>query len=87
MIPMIVRLRIQENGGRNFRLWIPLFLIWPFCLLGLPFLLIGLAIVYLFTKKRQLIYCVPAVFSLICAIRGLEIDVKSHDSKIFISIN
>ena len=75
--PSVLRLRV-DNRQRHFGLWLPLFLIWPVLLvLGLVFWPIMLIIVIVFWRRwwRPLLLVGPVLLYLICALRGLEVDV------------
>jgi len=66
---------------RWFGLWIPLFLIWPILLalwlLLLPFVMLGMAVtgrLFRFWKVFQLSF---AAYEMVCATRGLRVEVDS----------
>jgi len=77
--PSILRVRIHKQR-RRFGLWLPLFLIWPVVLvLGLvvwPLLLICAVVLWPSRWGRPLLLGGPAIFALLCALRGLEVEVK-----------
>ncbi len=87
--PSLLGIRI---GGvdSGFRLWLPLFLIWP------PFLLMALALFPLVLLLslflwplgwgRTMLLTGPWFFRMFCALRGLVIDVKSGTNQVYIVI-
>ena len=87
--PSLLDFRIK-GVKRGFRLWLPLFLVWP------PFLLIALAMFPLvlllallmlpFGRGRTLLLIGPWFFRMFCALRGLVIDVKSGATQVYIVI-
>lgn len=87
--PSILRLRIH-NQRRHFGLWLPLFLIWPLLLvLGvvlLPLLLVGAVIVWHKGWGKPLLFAGPALFWMLCALRGFEVDVKNRSDQVLISL-
>ena len=86
--PLFLRLRIQ-NSHRRFGLWLPLFLIWPpVLLLGLalfPFVLVLAVLMWPSGWGRPLLLTGPATYRLVCALRGLLIDVHSPPEQVYIS--
>lgn len=77
--PSILRLRIH-NRSRHFGLWLPLFIIWPVILvLGLvllPLLLICAAVLWPSGWGKLVLLGGPALLGLLCAMRGLNVEVK-----------
>jgi len=89
-IPLIMRIRVIEAGGRHLRLFIPLFLIWllllPFLLLAAPFILIAAAVTWRQGTGRMLLGIFPLLISVIGTLSGLHIQVESPDNQTLISI-
>ena len=75
--PLIMRVRIR-NTDTKFGLWIPLFLIFPLVAILVialaPLALLAALIVLPFGYARTVL-CAPALFSVFCAMRGLEVDI------------
>lgn len=76
--PLVMWLKIQWFG-----VWIPLFLIWPIVilllLLVLPFVFIGLAVAGRISQFWKVLRVIFAAYLMICAVRGLRIDIhKEH---------
>ena len=80
--PLIMRIRIR-NSNTKFGLWIPLFLIFPIVAILLialaPLALPAVLIVLPFGYARTVL-CAPALFSVFCAMRGLEVDVVNGNN-------
>ena len=87
--PSMLRLELQ-NESRNFRLWLPLFAIWPFVLLAavvLAPLVLALAIILWWSGwGRPMLYSGLMFFRVICALRGLEIDIRDRKERFHVSI-
>ena len=75
--PLIMRIKIRNNDTK-FGLWLPLFLIFPlvaiFMIALAPLALLAALIVLPFGYARTVL-CAPALFSVFCAMRGLEVDI------------
>ena len=86
--PLIMRLRILRDN-RSMRLWLPLFLIFPilaiFALLLAPLVLIAGLILWPLGWGRTLFFSGPYLFRVICALRGLEVNVQQKHEKFFVS--
>lgn len=99
--PMVLKVNIQNQGKRGFSLWIPLFVVVPFLLilfiLVLPLLLLAavLGILALVASGRgeQLprfmflaMVAVPSFFAILCALRGLLVDIEGKSENVYISV-
>lgn len=84
-MPMLAIIRIQNDGGRHFSLWLPLLLIWlvlaPFALILLPFVIVLLAIKHIDPAKG-----IAAIVSFLCALGGTVIEVESAKSRVLVRI-
>jgi hypothetical protein len=82
---MLVRIHIIASQGRNFRLWIPIFLIWllllPFALVLLPAFFV-LALVLDFDPFAAL----GTVLRFIGSMHGTHIEVDSPDAFVFVHV-
>lgn len=87
--PSILRLRIH-NKQHKFGLWLPLFLLWPLLLvlgiLLLPLLLIAAVILSYRGWGIPLLLTGPAIFGLLCALRGLKVEIGQNSEQVFISL-
>jgi hypothetical protein len=81
--PCIMRVKIR-NKNTKFGIWIPLFLIFPIVAILMialaPLALLAAIIVLPFGYARTVL-CAPALFSVLCAMRGLEVDVVNGDEE------
>lgn len=82
--PLLMRLRIRGKGKRGFSLWIPLLLIWPFFLFfGLlltPFVLIA-AFVFEIGNLGEIF---KQVYLVVCATRGLTVNVLDSNAEVIV---
>lgn len=86
--PLFLRLRFQGRR-RGFGLWLPLFLIWPLFLVGalllLPLVLLAAIILFPFGWSLTVLMFGPLVLRLLCALRGLQADVRDGKEQVYIS--
>ncbi len=86
--PSIMRIKIGEKE-KGFRLWLPLFLLWPVVLLVAlllaPFILVGAVVLWPKGWGRPLLLVGPLLLGLVFALRGLTIDVEDGDERVYIS--
>ena len=86
--PFIMRLRIVDDK-RNIRLWLPIFLLYPFLLVGALILeLLAFAawlLLWPWGWGKTLLLSIPYLFCVICALRELEVDVQQKQEQFFIS--
>jgi hypothetical protein len=87
--PLIMRLHIKREGRMGIRLWLPLFLIYPLlaalALLLLPLVLVAALILLPLGWSRAIILIYPRLYSVICALRELEVDFQKKDERMFFS--
>ncbi|HEX4079634.1 MAG TPA: hypothetical protein VHX61_12270 [Rhizomicrobium sp.] len=83
MIPLLAVIGVK--GRWNFRLWLPLFLVWllllPFAPLLLPFLLIAALFI-----RADAWRGIGAVFSVLCATRGTQVEVATRGHSLLLHI-
>ncbi|MDP6666945.1 MAG: hypothetical protein QF357_06055 [Dehalococcoidia bacterium] len=83
--PLLIRIKV-----RRFGLWLPVFLAWPILLalwlLLLPVLLIWAAITWRFRWAWSMIRLAPAVYGLLCAMRGFHVEVRDDQNTVLISV-
>lgn len=88
--PYLMRLRIM-NPEHKISLWLPLFLIFPLVavilLVLLPLALLAAIVLLPFGWGRVLLM-VPAALTIMCAARGLEVEVenKNKEERVLISV-
>jgi len=81
MIPLVGTVRLQRPGRRSFRIWIPVFLLWPFIIaafLVLELLVIVAGAVLLFIWPRdalKIILMLPAVLYMLMQTAGLKVEI------------
>jgi len=84
MPPWLMQLRSRRRGRLGWRLWIPLFLLWPFLLLAIP-IAIGLSMIVAATarpgKRIRALRFVPRTMVLLAALRGLDIRVADGEKE------
>lgn len=81
--PCIMHVKIK-NPDTKFGLWLPLFLIYPIIaviLIALAPLALLAALIVLPLGYARAVLCAPALFSVICAMRGLEVDIINNDEE------
>ena len=85
--PLIIRLSIPLRNG-TLRLWLPLFLIYPFlavfALVLLPLVIIAALLLWPMGWSRTIILVGPYLFRVICALRGLEINVQQRNKQVLV---
>jgi hypothetical protein len=92
MIPSVMNLKIHSGERFKLRLWLPLFIVWPFAivLLGLlfPFLVLAEIVLRIANARIYLFAILGCVFSLISAMQGLTVKVNNaqHNSLVDVTI-
>jgi len=86
--PMILQVAVGKRDGK-FKLWLPLFLLFPLLLVlmvaATPFLLLAALLLWSFGLSRPFIFAIPVFLGILWALRGLEVDVTDKKEKVFIS--
>ena len=86
--PLFLKLRFRGKRGR-FSLWLPLFLIGPLLLVGalilLPLVLLAAIILFPFGWSLTVLMFGPLVLRVMCALRGLQVDVQDGKEQVYIS--
>lgn len=85
MIPVVAVVRIRRPGTRGIRLWLPLFLVW-LLLLPLILLLLPLVVVVLAAARTKPFGTLAALWSCLCALRGMRIELDSRSQAVLIQI-
>ena len=85
--PSLLRVRVRQPGRRTRRIWLPLILLWPLAIaifvVLLPILLIVAAAG---GNLRKFLVLTWRSFGLLCALRGLHVEVDEPDESVFVSI-
>jgi hypothetical protein len=89
MLPLTISLRIKNPEGRGFRLWLPLFLIWPLVLILVlaftPLVLLISLILWPFGKGRAPLMFAPVILYVLCNLRGMRVDI-SGEEQVYVNI-
>ncbi len=87
--PWLLRVRIQ-SPQRRFRLWLPLFLIWPLvALLALalsPLIAVLAMVMCRRGRGKALLLTIPALFRVFCNLRGLRVEIQNTTERVSIAI-
>ena len=87
--PMFIKLRFGKKDGK-FKLWLPLFILFPLIIVVLlllaPLLLLAALVLWGFGWGKIFLLLIPVLLGLFWALRGLEVDIKDEREKVFISI-
>ena len=87
--PAFLRVRIKRAHGRNWRLWIPIILLWPIVLalaLVLAPVLLLWAIAARGVRPGLALGAVVNAYLVVCAFRGLTIDFANGRRSILVSV-
>ena len=86
MLPMIMKMHIQKRGQRGVRLWIPVFLVWillfVLMLVLLPLVLLAALLTIWRGPGLALLLFYPMVWSVLCSLSNLHVDVENETHKI-----
>ena len=86
--PLIMKLRII-NDKKSLRLWLPIFLLYPFLLvlaLVVEILaLVAFLLLWPFGWGKTLLFTIPYILRVICNLRDLEVDVQNKRETFFVS--
>jgi hypothetical protein len=89
MPPCLMHLRIH-NEEHRFGLWLPLFLAWlilaVFALALAPIFIILILVLWPYNGwGKFLLLLGPRIFNVLCALRGLKVDVNSKKEQVIVS--
>lgn len=91
MVPSVVNLAIRSKKGFRFKLWLPLFILWPVVLVlflaALPFLFLAEVVLRISGAPLQIFRLIGALFSVISSLRGTVIKVESHTRNAQVNIS
>lgn len=79
--PSLLLLKIGKR-----RIVIPLFLLWPLAILLAPIAIIVCITFAICTRQARCLTLVQKLYAMICALRGLEVDVNGKGNGVLISI-
>lgn len=90
MVPIFMNIRILKNNKKKLKIFIPLVLIWILLfalLIALaPFVLISSVILWRRGYGKTMLITYPMLFSLICSLSGLSVQIEKMDKNISILI-
>ena len=76
--PSVLRIRVTRAGRNGFRLWLPLFLVWPavlaLCLALFPVAVLVAVALWREGHGKAVLLAGPLAFGFFCALRGLSIE-------------
>ena len=80
--PALLSIDIYKEREKRFRLWLPVFVLWPFMVLTAAILLplAAVAEVLLIPKKIQPFSLLLALSGVLCSLPGTYVDVTSNKS-------
>jgi hypothetical protein len=85
--PLLIKISIAF-GSSTERLWLPLFLIYPFlavfALILLPLVLVAALLLWPMGWSRTIVLTSPYLLRVICELRGLEVDIQQKNKRILI---
>jgi hypothetical protein len=88
MLPLLLRMQIKEKGKNKIRLFLPFFLIWiilvAILILISPLLLIAAIVLWPLGYGRHILFAIPMLFAMMCALSGLKIHIENEDKKIYL---
>jgi lipopolysaccharide export LptBFGC system permease protein LptF len=89
-LPLLLRLRVQESGKKDVRLYLPLFLVWlllfPLLLVATPFILVAVVLTWRRGHGRTLLVIIPMLVTVIWSLSGLHIQVEKPDNQVLLWI-
>jgi hypothetical protein len=87
--PLWIRLKFREDGG-GFGLWFPMFLLWPVALAILiilaPLILLAVLILWPTGWGKWILQILGNVYTIVCALRGLKVDIKNERQIVYITV-
>ena len=87
--PIGMCFRIGGKGGGGFGIWLPLFVLWPAaCLLAIfvvPCLMILRVVCWRGMALRAAIFLPGRLLAVLCALRGLRLDIRGNARSVYIS--
>lgn len=88
MLPMFMKMHIQEQGKKGVKLWIPVFLVWillfALMLILLPVVLLAALLTLLRGPGLKWLLLYPMVWAVLGSLSSLFVDVENENHKILI---
>ena len=85
MTPNIAIVHVNYPHGPNFRLWLPLFLLWIPAVLLAPFVLLALFIASI-AAKIPFWQTISALWRLVCSLPGTDVRVTTEGNRVLVRI-
>ena len=85
MTPNLAIVHVNFPHGPNFRLWLPLFLLWVPAIVLAPFILLALLIACLISGV-PFWRSVAAGWGLLCSLRGTDVRVATEGNRVLVRI-
>lgn len=85
--PLVVDVRVREREERNFRIWLPVFLLWPLLLVIVGFALIlsvilDLVLLVAGARYHYFTLLLVGALQLLAEARGTHVHVNGHDATV-----
>jgi len=85
MTPNLAIVHVNFPHGPNFRLWLPLFLLWIPAIVLAPFVLLALLITCLISRV-SFWRCIAAFWELLCSLPGTDVRVATEGNRVLVRI-
>lgn len=89
MLPMLVRLKIVEDGRKKIDLWFPVIIVWLLMLalliLLLPFLLLAAILTWGRGPGKYILAVYPMLASVLFNLSDLRVEVEGREKSLLIS--
>jgi hypothetical protein len=94
MIPLVCKVRVRRRDGSRLRIWIPLFVLWPFILVlfvALELMVLMACVVLLFIWPRTAVtiaLALPAALYLLFQLSGTSLELgRPGHSEVLVSMS
>jgi len=83
---MVLTVRVQADGARPVRIWLPLILVW---ILLLPFLVLIVPVVMILGALAGMnpLTALASFFGVFCALAGTHVEVEAPDAHVLLHIS
>ena len=85
MTPNIAIVHVNYLGGANFRLWLPLFLLWIPAIVLAPFILLALLIACTISGV-PFWRSIATIWALLCSLPGTDVRVVTEGNRVLVRI-
>jgi len=90
-LPMLMKLHIGKDERHGLSLWLPMILVYLVLLLVflllLPLLLLAALLLFPWGWSKAAFLFIPRLCGVICALRGLKVEIQQNKKKIYISFD